>query len=225
MAHPAARARYDVALTMYHDQGLFPVKMLDFAHGVNVTLGLPFVRTSPDHGTAYDIAGTGKADPSSLIAAIKMADQMARDIIAFGVLDSVDPNHKTTFHITSLRNDSGDVINREIILRKLRTDLFQAMGGRVRVLDRSAEGLEAVRAEREAKRAGAVSSNPNRRGDVLGSDFVLKGTIQDRAISDGRLKSVYYLVTFELTDLETGELRWTNDYEAKFLSEKSVISR
>ena len=77
MFHPAARARYDVALTMYHDQGLVPVKMLDFSGGVNVTLGLPFIRTSPDHGTAYDIAGTGKADPSSLIAAIKTASRMA----------------------------------------------------------------------------------------------------------------------------------------------------
>ena len=76
MFHPAARARYDVALTMYHDQGLVPVKMLDFSNGVNVTLGLPFIRTSPDHGTAYDIAGTGTADPSSLIAAIRMAAEM-----------------------------------------------------------------------------------------------------------------------------------------------------
>jgi len=78
MFHRAARERYDVALTMYHDQGLVPLKMLDFARGVNVTLGLPFVRTSPDHGTAYDIAGTGKADPSSLIEAIKLAGQMAK---------------------------------------------------------------------------------------------------------------------------------------------------
>lgn len=78
MFHPEARARYDVALTMYHDQGLIPIKTLDFARGVNVTLGLPFVRTSPDHGTAYDIAGTGVADPRSLIEAIRLAGQMAR---------------------------------------------------------------------------------------------------------------------------------------------------
>ncbi|MEM9139573.1 MAG: 4-hydroxythreonine-4-phosphate dehydrogenase PdxA [Pseudomonadota bacterium] len=78
MFHAAARARYDAALTMYHDQGLVPVKMLDFANGVNVTLGLPFVRTSPDHGTAFDIAGLGTADPSSLIAAIRMAGEIAR---------------------------------------------------------------------------------------------------------------------------------------------------
>jgi 4-hydroxythreonine-4-phosphate dehydrogenase len=78
MFHPAARARYDVALTMYHDQGLIPIKTLDFARGVNVTLGLPFVRTSPDHGTAYDIAGTGTADPSSLIEALRLAGEMAR---------------------------------------------------------------------------------------------------------------------------------------------------
>ena len=78
MFHPPARARYDVAITMYHDQGLVPIKTLDFARGVNVTLGLPFIRTSPDHGTAFDIAGQGVADPSSLIEAIKLAGDMAR---------------------------------------------------------------------------------------------------------------------------------------------------
>jgi len=77
MFHAEARARYDVALTMYHDQGLIPLKALDFAHGVNVTLGLPFIRTSPDHGTAYDIAGTGRADPTSLIEALNLAATMA----------------------------------------------------------------------------------------------------------------------------------------------------
>lgn len=78
MFHPAARARYDAAVCMYHDQALIPIKTLDFAQGVNVTLGLPFVRTSPDHGTAYDIAGQGIADPSSLIAALRMAGDMGR---------------------------------------------------------------------------------------------------------------------------------------------------
>lgn len=77
MFHPEARARYDAALTMYHDQGLVAIKTLDFARGVNVTLGLPFVRTSPDHGTAYDIAGTGRADPTSLVEAIRLAGRMA----------------------------------------------------------------------------------------------------------------------------------------------------
>ena len=78
MFHPKARARYDVALTMYHDQGLIPVKTLAFDEGVNVTLGLPFVRTSPDHGTAFDIAGKGLANPASLIAALKLADRLTR---------------------------------------------------------------------------------------------------------------------------------------------------
>ena len=77
MFHAAARDGYDAALCMYHDQALIPVKMLDFAKGVNVTLGLPFIRTSPDHGTAYDIAGRGVADPTSLIEALNMADAMA----------------------------------------------------------------------------------------------------------------------------------------------------
>jgi 4-hydroxythreonine-4-phosphate dehydrogenase len=78
MFHPRARVRYDVALTMYHDQGLIPVKTLAFDEGVNVTLGLPFVRTSPDHGTAFDIAGKGLANPASLIAALKLADRLTR---------------------------------------------------------------------------------------------------------------------------------------------------
>lgn len=78
MFHPAARAGYDAAICMYHDQALIPIKTLDFDRGVNVTLGLPFVRTSPDHGTAFDIAGQGIANPSSLIEALKTADAMAR---------------------------------------------------------------------------------------------------------------------------------------------------
>jgi 4-hydroxythreonine-4-phosphate dehydrogenase len=77
MFHAAARARYDVALTMYHDQGLIPAKTLAFDEGVNVTLGLPFVRTSPDHGTAFDIAGKGLANPSSLIAAARLAARLS----------------------------------------------------------------------------------------------------------------------------------------------------
>jgi 4-hydroxythreonine-4-phosphate dehydrogenase len=75
--HEAARASYDVALAMYHDQALIPIKTLAFDHAVNVTLGLPFVRTSPDHGTAFDIAGTGRADPASLIAALQLAVRLS----------------------------------------------------------------------------------------------------------------------------------------------------
>jgi len=78
MFHPRARAQYDVAICMYHDQALIPIKTIDFDGGVNVTLGLPFVRTSPDHGTAFDIAGRGVAEPSSLVAALRMAHQMAQ---------------------------------------------------------------------------------------------------------------------------------------------------
>jgi 4-hydroxythreonine-4-phosphate dehydrogenase len=73
----AARASYDAAICMYHDQGLIPLKTLDMAGGVNVTLGLPIIRTSPDHGTAFGIAGQGRADPASLIAALHMAADMA----------------------------------------------------------------------------------------------------------------------------------------------------
>jgi len=75
--HPAARACHDAVVAMYHDQALIPLKTLDFAGGVNVTLGLPLVRTSPDHGTALDIAGRGVADASSLVAALRLAARMA----------------------------------------------------------------------------------------------------------------------------------------------------
>ena len=74
--HPAARARYDAAVCMYHDQALIPIKTIDFDGGVNVTLGLDIVRTSPDHGTAFDIAADLRADPSSLIAALRLAHDM-----------------------------------------------------------------------------------------------------------------------------------------------------
>ncbi|KIN64873.1 4-hydroxythreonine-4-phosphate dehydrogenase [Sulfitobacter noctilucicola] len=77
MFHAAARSRYDAAIAMYHDQALIPIKTLDFDKGVNVTLGLPFIRTSPDHGTAFDIAGRGIANPASMIEALKMAQKMA----------------------------------------------------------------------------------------------------------------------------------------------------
>ena len=76
--HPAARKRYDAVICMYHDQALIPLKTLDFEHGVNVTLGLPFIRTSPDHGTATDIAGKGVANPASLMAALSLAGVMAK---------------------------------------------------------------------------------------------------------------------------------------------------
>ncbi|MDE2061828.1 MAG: 4-hydroxythreonine-4-phosphate dehydrogenase PdxA [Bradyrhizobium sp.] len=77
MFHEAARQTYDCAICMYHDQALIPIKTLAFEDAVNVTLGLPLIRTSPDHGTAFDIAGTGKANPASLIAALRLAARMA----------------------------------------------------------------------------------------------------------------------------------------------------
>ena len=84
MFHAQARATYDAAVCMYHDQALIPIKTIDFAGGVNVTLGLPFVRTSPDHGTAFGIAGRGIADPTSMIAALQMAGAMADARLAAG---------------------------------------------------------------------------------------------------------------------------------------------
>jgi 4-hydroxythreonine-4-phosphate dehydrogenase len=78
MFHARARKQYDAALAMYHDQALIPIKTLAFDDAVNITLGLPFVRTSPDHGTAFDIAGKGVARPDSLIAAMKLAARLTR---------------------------------------------------------------------------------------------------------------------------------------------------
>ena len=80
--HAAARATYDAVLCMYHDQALIPAKTLAFADGVNVTLGLAFIRTSPDHGTAFDIAGSGRADPASLAASLRLAAQLRRNELA-----------------------------------------------------------------------------------------------------------------------------------------------
>jgi 4-hydroxythreonine-4-phosphate dehydrogenase len=78
MFHEEARRDYDAAVCMYHDQALIPIKTLDFARGVNVTLGLPFVRTSPDHGTAFGIAGQDRADARSMITALRLADQLSQ---------------------------------------------------------------------------------------------------------------------------------------------------
>jgi 4-hydroxy-L-threonine phosphate dehydrogenase PdxA len=75
--HQAYHGACDAVVAMYHDQGLAPLKMVAFENGVNWTLGLPFIRTSPDHGTAYDLAGKGTASPSSMIAAIRLAKQLA----------------------------------------------------------------------------------------------------------------------------------------------------
>jgi 4-hydroxythreonine-4-phosphate dehydrogenase len=79
MFHPHARATYDAAICMYHDQALIPAKTINFSQTVNVTLGLAFIRTSPDHGTAFDIAGSGKADPASLAAALRLAAELCRN--------------------------------------------------------------------------------------------------------------------------------------------------
>ena len=87
--HAEARASYDAILCMYHDQALIPAKTLDFHGGVNVTLGLPFIRTSPDHGTAYDIAGRGVASPTSMVAAINLARRLAARHVMARMFDNV----------------------------------------------------------------------------------------------------------------------------------------
>ena len=91
MFHEAARKTYDCAICMYHDQALIPIKTIAFDDAVNVTLGLPFIRTSPDHGTAFDIAGTGRANPSSLIAALRLAARMAAAKPWMSAIDDLPP--------------------------------------------------------------------------------------------------------------------------------------
>ncbi len=90
--HQAYRGDYDVVVAMYHDQGLIPLKMLSFGHAVNITVGLPFIRTSVDHGTAYDIAGKGIADPSSLVAAIELAVKMVKTQTGSRQSNSIRPD-------------------------------------------------------------------------------------------------------------------------------------
>ena len=154
-----------------------------------------------------------------------MAQNMARDLSGTGLVTSQSNGQTVTFHIVAMENESSDVINKSIIMAKLETELFKALGGRIAVLDRSAGGLEEVQRERAAKRTGAVAANSGQKADMLGSDYVLRGVIRDRIQQSGKLKSAYYNVTFSLTDLETGRKVWQNDYETKFESEKSVISR
>ena len=152
-----------------------------------------------------------------------MADKMKSSLLAEGILRSNDPTQRVTFYITELRNDSSDVIDKEIVLYKIRTSLHEALGRQVQILDRSKEGLEEIKRERAAKRSGAVTSKEQK--GLAGSDYVLKGVIKERVKQGSGLKSVYYMVVFELVDLETGELCWTRDYETKFESERSVITR
>ncbi len=169
-----------------------------------------------------DAVGGATLDSLDILA---MSDQMARDIQASGILRSATPENRVTFYITNLRNDSSEPIDNEIILTRMRTRIARSLGRKVRILDRSSESMSEIKEERRAKREGAVTQNPGMEGALAGSDYVLNGTIKDRVKQGRSLKSVYYLVTFQLTDLETSELSWTNDYEVKFESEKSVISR
>jgi penicillin-binding protein activator len=152
-----------------------------------------------------------------------MAMDMAAKIKASGVLAPSREGERASFFIYQLRNDSSDTIDKELILTKLRTNLFEAFGRQVRIIDRSPQANDLVDAERRMKDRGKVSGSNDRK--VAGSDFVLKGTIKSRDRQAGKLRSSYMLVTFELTDLVTSELVWTGDYEMKTESEKSVINR
>lgn len=176
-------------------------------------------RTDPDARDA--VGGTGLQSQDIRT----MADRMARDIIAKGVLTAAQPGERISFYLLDMENQSSDLINKNIILQKIETDLYQALGGRVQILNRSAIGLDAVRREREAKRSGAVAGKESMKESVAGADYALSGKIQDVVRQGVKLKSAYYLVTFTLTNLESGEFVWQNNYETKFESEKSVINR
>ena len=152
-----------------------------------------------------------------------MAMDMAAKIKASGVLAPGKEGERASFFIYELRNDSSDTIDKEIILTKLRTELFNAFGRQVKILDRSPQASDLVDAERRMKERGQVSGSNDRK--IAGSDFVLKGTIKSRDRQAGKLKTNYVLVTFELTDLVTQELAWTGDFDMKTESEKSVINR
>lgn len=188
-------------------------------------LGLLLVACGSTRDTRVDpnaedsVTGTGLQSQDI----ITMAEQMAADIQAFGVLAPSRDGERASFYIYEMKNESSDTIDKEIILTKLRTNLFRAFKGRVKIIDRSPEANDLVDAERRMKERGQVSGENNR--EVAGSDFVLKGTIRSRDRQASRLRSSYILVTFELVDLVTGELKWTNDYQMKTESEASVINR
>ena len=177
-------------------------------------------RIDPD---SPDLVGGAVLDSQDIRA---MADEMTRDIVASGILRSNDITQRISFYILGMQNYSSDPIDKEIILTPIRTQIQRSLGrGNVMILNRSSATLEEVKNERAAKRANAVTSNQNMRGGVAGADYVLSGAIRDRVKQGADIKSVYYQVTFEITDLETTELVWTHDYEVKFESEKSVIAR
>ena len=108
----AARGEFDAVIACYHDQGLIPVKLLAFGRAVNVTLGLPIVRTSVDHGTAFDIAGTGVADPSSLVEAILLAARLAGDGSAMHVMVMATPVMAQRPRAKRLRKSSPTIARR-----------------------------------------------------------------------------------------------------------------
>jgi PBP1b-binding outer membrane lipoprotein LpoB len=174
-----------------------------------------------DADAADQVGGTGLQ--SQDIRTI--SDRISRDIVASSVLTAAQPGERISFYLINMENEGSDVINKRIILEKIETDLYKALTGRVQILDRTAVGLDAVRREREAKRSGAVAGKLSMKDSVAGADYALTGVIQDRVQQSGKLKSVYYLVTFRLLNLETDEIVWKGDYETKFLSEKATQDR
>lgn len=174
-------------------------------------------RVDPDAPDTVTGTGLQSQDIKSMV------NSMATKLKADGILAQGKDGTRASFYITELRNDSSDVIDKKLILRELRTELFNAFGRQIRILDRSTEATDLTKDERALKDSGEVDGKNDRK--VAGSDFVLKGVIASRDRQAGKLKSSYVNVTFELTDLVTQELVWTGDYSMKTESEKSVINR
>ena len=219
-APPEAEDRFRVSRMSYNRlrQGAWrPVSLAVFAVLAGC-VGTIDRRTAPDAPDAV-----GGANLRSLDIEV-MTNEMARSLASFGILEDT-PNYKSSFYVLPLVNESSDTINTSLLTTELRTQLFKQLGRRVKIVDRSSEAELVVDRERKMKRRGEVTANPDLVGQKAGSDYVLKGKIQDRVLQGNRLRSAYYVVTFELTNLETSELAWTDSYKAKFESEKSVISR
>lgn len=174
-------------------------------------------RVDPD--AADTVTGTGLQSMDIRT----MAQRFSAKLQADGILSPGKEGDRVSFYVTELRNDSSDVIDKELILSNLQTELFRSYGRRVRFLDRSPEANELVDAERRMKERGQVSGTNDR--PVAGSDYALKGTIKSRDRQAGKLRSSYIVVTIQLVDLVTGELVFLDNYEMKTESEKSVINR
>ena len=171
-------------------------------------------RVDPD---VNDGVGGGGIESGDVRA---MASSFSRDILAWPALFQGGQN--PSLYISELKNESSTVINKTIVLKQIQTALVRNSNGKVACIDRTQEGMEAIMRERKAKREGAVSSSGNK--ELMGSDYIMKGTIQSIEKRGKDLKSAYFSITMELTDLESGRIVWASPvYEFKWVGEKAAI--